>query len=546
MTNRERLGLGLVLGVAAIAMLYGWWLFWFLTDDSFIAFRYIANSHLGFGYVWNFPPFQPVEGYTSFLWVFLLDIVWRVTGIEPPVATNPLALCFAYGSLTLTTLLVWRIPYTPSLGRWRVVWVALALIGVISNRTFLAWSSSGLETAMFNFFLLAWVAAAILLPHFTPRWVVGITFTASLLYLTRPDGLLMFAATLALLGIGILLTKQRTPFLLATAPLLLIPAHLLWRYTTYGAWLPNTFYAKVGNGAQWESGSRYLFAFIMEYTLWMWIGFGVIAISTAVVRFITPRAQQDKAPPTGAYPTWLLPAIVGLTVIAHAGYYTIWIGGDHFEFRVYSQLVPLLWVGLIFLFNSIRFPAPIALGSALLAILLSLPLQWGHWTLTHHLNTRAETGFLRVSLSDAAQSKYMWLPPPLIAYLRAYDDTEFWLIERAIGMRHQEHKIFQQWLSDTLGPRPIDLQPPDREQQRVMLAASVGVISWRYGDVNVIDILGLNDYVIAREPMVEGGYMAHNRVAPPGYLECFVNPPRNHEAVPITGDQIRACEASFR
>ena len=59
----------------------GWKAFWFLTDDAYIAFRYIGNSMDGYGYVWNVPPFLPVEGYTSFLWVALLDVVWRFTGI---------------------------------------------------------------------------------------------------------------------------------------------------------------------------------------------------------------------------------------------------------------------------------------------------------------------------------------------------------------------------------------------------------------------------------------------------------------------------------
>lgn len=58
-----------------MGLFYGWKLFWFMTDDAYIAFRYVSNSMLGLGYVWNPPPFHPVEGYTSFLWVAILDIV---------------------------------------------------------------------------------------------------------------------------------------------------------------------------------------------------------------------------------------------------------------------------------------------------------------------------------------------------------------------------------------------------------------------------------------------------------------------------------------
>jgi len=77
----------------------GWRLFFFLTDDAFIAFRYVSNSMLGYGFVWNPPPFRPVEGYTSFLWVVLLRLVWSFTGVEPPVAANYLSLLCGYGTL---------------------------------------------------------------------------------------------------------------------------------------------------------------------------------------------------------------------------------------------------------------------------------------------------------------------------------------------------------------------------------------------------------------------------------------------------------------
>jgi arabinofuranosyltransferase len=69
------LGLAALLLLAALGLYLGWRVFWFLTDDAYIAFRYISTSRLGYGYVWNPPPFKPVEGYTSFLWVFLLDLV---------------------------------------------------------------------------------------------------------------------------------------------------------------------------------------------------------------------------------------------------------------------------------------------------------------------------------------------------------------------------------------------------------------------------------------------------------------------------------------
>ncbi len=49
------------LGLAVVFATYaGWRLFWFLTDDAFIDFRYARNSVLGYGLFWKTPPFSPV------------------------------------------------------------------------------------------------------------------------------------------------------------------------------------------------------------------------------------------------------------------------------------------------------------------------------------------------------------------------------------------------------------------------------------------------------------------------------------------------------
>src|SRR5574341_796899 len=79
---------------AAVALYFGWREFWFLTDDAFIAYRYVSNSLHGYGYVWNPEPFRPVEGYTSFLYLVILEAVWHLFGKEPPDSANYISLLF--------------------------------------------------------------------------------------------------------------------------------------------------------------------------------------------------------------------------------------------------------------------------------------------------------------------------------------------------------------------------------------------------------------------------------------------------------------------
>ena len=277
LARKRRIALIILAAAVLVSVYLGWRLFWFLTDDSFIDFRYISNSHFGLGYVWNAPPFRPVEGYTSFLWVVLLDYVWRLTGIEPPDSSTYVSLFFSYLTLLTGSLMVLKMNLRPEFGKRRILFLTLILVGVISNRTFLAWTSSGLEAAMFNFFFTLWIFCCLYLPAQSKRWLFGVTVSATLVCLTRPDGLLITLVTLLLVGHAIY-CKARERKLAAThfilcGSLLLIPAHLLWRHAFYGAWLPNTYYAKTVPGRFWlEAGMRYSLSFAQEYSLWVWLG----------------------------------------------------------------------------------------------------------------------------------------------------------------------------------------------------------------------------------------------------------------------------------
>jgi arabinofuranosyltransferase len=92
------------------------------------------------------------------------------------------------------------------LRKYRILLLGLIFVGVISNRTFLAWTSSGLETSMFNFFLTLWVYCTLYFPVNSRRWMFGITLAAALVTLTRPDGLLF-----ALITSGLVLFTARRP-----------------------------------------------------------------------------------------------------------------------------------------------------------------------------------------------------------------------------------------------------------------------------------------------------------------------------------------------
>lgn len=550
LTRQSKIALILLSVAVVIAVYFGWRVFWFLTDDAFIAFRYVSNSRLGYGYVWNPPPFRPVEGYTSFLWVVILDVVWRITGREPPQTANVLSLIFTYLTLALGTLMVLKMSLRAELARYRVLLLALVLFGVVTNRTFLAWTSSGLETAMFDFFLTLWIYCCLFLPLGSRRWVFAATFSVALVTLSRPDGLL-FAFATATLIVGVVYLqgqwakKTVLNVALVATPLLIIPAHLLWRRAIYKAWLPNTYYAKTVAGRIWpQSGLRYFASFVIEYSLWIWLALLVVVLLINAKRFWSLRkidASQFRK------------AIVILALFGHFLYYTIVIGGDHFEYRVYSHLILLMSISFLWMLNNLRMASKRALLLFSLSIVLSWPIPWIHWAITHNMTARERTVVLRASVARAIKKQVPSLPDFMLAYVRLFDDLQYWLITHYVCMRHQEHKSFYLHLQKTLPPREEGMALP-AEGYPVITAGSVGVISWVLPRVNVIDILGLNDYVAARNPETTAFIMiAHERRPPDGYLKCFdqnVSLDQRHfviseRVVPMTAERIVACEARF-
>src|SRR5262249_27009988 len=154
----------------------------------------------GHGLVWNPPPFRPVEGCTSFLWAVLLWLTWSVAGVEPPVAANGWSLVcglVTFGAIARAALRRGR--DGARAGGELAAFAVLA--AMVTNRTFLSWLSSGLETALFQALFTLWFVTA-LRPAAAQgeAWLCRWSLLAALAALARPDGLLCALATAAVLG----------------------------------------------------------------------------------------------------------------------------------------------------------------------------------------------------------------------------------------------------------------------------------------------------------------------------------------------------------
>jgi arabinofuranosyltransferase len=235
----------------------------FLCDDAFITFRFSKHLAEGIGPVYNSG--ERVEGYTNFFWMILLAVVIKLGG-SPQLWSRIIAAGFSIGTLLLFLFYLRK----NHQGSW-VIGFIFALFLALSS-PFIIWSSGGLETAAFAFFIFA----AILLLSIAANREEGRFFLISsvlfsLSALTRPEGVFAFS-----LAAGFLLTllifkkANRWQFLEFILPfIILYGVYFIWRFSYYGKLFPNTFYIKEPSALLVPLGIQYYQRFLLGCPIWM-------------------------------------------------------------------------------------------------------------------------------------------------------------------------------------------------------------------------------------------------------------------------------------
>jgi len=478
------------------------WFYAFLCDDAYIMFRYARNFARGNGLVFN--PGEPVEGYTSLLWVLQLAIGY-VLGVSGEIFPHVLSIGYTAGAAVLWVLFIHR----QSAGRERRAVIVITLLILSVNRSWAVWATSGLETRSFTFYVLLtfYALTRAELAESRPRRVAelaGMSLALALAALSRPDAQAFFPLIVAFC----LWTRRRTlsEILAMTGPFaLLVGGQYLWRLSYYGVWLPNTYYAKTG--VPWpQMGARYLAAFILEYGYYLVI---------PLVALMWRRVPSLLSRRLGV----LFTACMGV----HAAYYCYRIGGDHFEFRIFDFYAPLIaWMAaesLVALYAR-RPLAAVAVGTVSLVYSLVIPMSTA-------LNTHLQVSDIQRELYEAfAQFKVTvdntpiarWLPAmPQVMHLHRRLTTE--LNTHFIGTRQEEHTLVWRAFTANIelarGVAERSILPP-----MTIASANVGILGYCV-DLPVVDLLGLTDAVAARSPVPNGWrFIAHERLAPAAYIEA--------------------------
>ncbi|MEP6774750.1 MAG: hypothetical protein ABJA50_04065 [Chloroflexota bacterium] len=293
-----------------------------LVDDAYIFLRYAHNLASGAGLVFN--PGDPVEGYTSPLWTLLM-VVPALLHVDLPVSAMILSSLFGLATL-FAVFFFCRKHFAPYKGKeWLAVVPPLILA---TNPSFEFWAWSGMDTSLFTF--LFFITFRLFLEQVNDaKLMIGSGLCFFLTAFARLDILALLPVYLFCI---FFVTRQSRPLfwrklISFVSPGLLLALHFVWRYSYYGSWLPNTYYAKVGVplGVLLQKGLAYTTDFLAAYALYVAITV-IIILLLARLSGSMPAARKLGVAITV---TWLA--------------YVTYVGGDHFAmFRFYVPILPVL------------------------------------------------------------------------------------------------------------------------------------------------------------------------------------------------------------
>jgi hypothetical protein len=324
-TTRDRL-------LAAFSLLFGFGMLAyglaeyrdFIADDAYITLRYARNWMAGLGPVWN--PGERVEGYTSFLMLALVTALGSL-GLDLVAAAH------LVDFVSLAALVLYLFAFLRSRVRRdgaSEVAAAVSVMLVVGSFPLAIWVWGAMEGTLFAFLCTAGLGTTVALLERPAGWrrALAAGVTLALAVLTRPDGALFLGFAGIALASGIpahgRLAARQLGIVVLTSAAMLVP-HLVWRFSYYGAWLPNSVVAKTTGlpGELPEQGLSYVVGFLTMPPFVALLGFGGFVLALRK----TPRDR-------GLY-LLLVSTVVYLALVAR-------VGGDYLPAsRFFAPLIPL-------------------------------------------------------------------------------------------------------------------------------------------------------------------------------------------------------------
>ena len=438
-----------------------------VADDAFITLRTVEQVLAGNGPRWN--PHERVQAFTHPLWMLLIVPIRYLMG---NAYLSVLTLSFSCTAITL--VLLWS-------ASGRRAAVAIGMCGLlVSSKAFVEYSTSGLENPLSHFLLVIFFlsSSSIIIPRGPDSIPLLPLFSSSLMFITRPDLVLLTIPAMCLLTAEYLRSAKR-PYRLQWVMWGLSPAVLWISFSLfyYGFPFPNTFYAKTGSGfPAWEliaQGYRYL----QNSLSWDPCLLGWTAV--ALIAGCLSRRRIDVAYALG---------------IATYLCYVVRIGGDFMSGRFMTPAFVLAVLA-----TSTTLPLRFFVGASAITFGVST-LNSASPVFIEHLTSRLVT--CEITRFGIADERACYAPntglPNLLSRSLSFPESgalETGRIWRALHF----------------------------SQREIPLASCIGMTGFASGtEPIIVDRFGLSDPLLARLPALRPWRIGHfSREIPSGYFESL-------------------------
>jgi arabinofuranosyltransferase len=440
-----------------------------ISDDGIITFRVVENFLAGYGLGYN--PYVRVQAFTHPLWMFLIALLYFVSGLFLPSLPNALFYITFFLSILLSFLTVFLL--LTRISKPGILSLGLAVLTLSLSNGFIDFSTSGLENPLTHFLIVLFVVVFL---SETPN-VLLLAFISSLIMLNRIDAFVMVAPALVYAWwTSNERKKQIGKVIIGFLPIILWELFSLFYF---GFLFPNTAYAKLNTGIS----NSVLILQGLDYFLNA-INWDTVTLFGILLAGITLYYEASRKQ---------LSLFAGVLLYLA---YIVWIGGDFFASRFFS--------------------APLLLSVAI----VSNQLSWKRMQFVG-LGVVLLLGVFSIRSPLWSSNMVVYLPEYPISDRNAISDQRL----EYFGNAHKGHYnslIENGFSEEEWGSTFAGNQWRFAAFEDVYVAEALGEPGYKKGpNTYVIDSFALSDELLARLPVSEWTIGHFRRELPEGYLETL-------------------------
>jgi len=416
-----------------------------LCDDAFITLRTIDNFLNGYGLTWNIN--ERVQAFTHPLWMFVLLLFYTFTH-EAYYTTILLSI-----AISVLTMFFFINKFTINIKS-----LVLAFIILIFSKSFIDFSSSGLENPLSHLLLLLFLIVFLKQKNTSPdnKTLLLLSILTSLATLNRMDMVILYIPP-----IFYLCTRSSNKIKAFTIILLGFTPFIAWELFSlfyYGFLFPNTAYAKLNTGIpQTELIQQGIFYLLSSFNLDPITPF--IIIFTSIIIFYRKKNNMIA---------------IALGIILYV-FYILNIGGDYMSGRFLTA--PLFCSVILLTYNNFILIKRLFIPMIFIIIVLGLISPYTPIISNRNFGKRSFSMIIDNNGITDERACY-------------YQTTGLLKAKRGIDM--PDHKMKYKGLAAQVN------------QTSLVIECVVGIFGFYAGpSVYIVDYFSLGDPLLARLPIIQ-------------------------------------------